>query len=101
MVDFHEMEEKEAKPPVDVDSVPIICTNCDSKLLTVKKVKEAPTTIKIRAKCCFCKDKTFYKEVSGAFYLAAEPNVFLEGVSEEGEAQHFIIETKEKDNVEA
>ena len=98
VVEFNEREPSEQKPSVEVKSISLDCSSCGEKLLTVKKAKEAPTPVKIRALCCFCGDKTFYKEVSGAFYLSAEPNVYLNDVREEAEDQHFLVETKEKND---
>jgi len=100
MVDFFQKEPEEAKPPVDVTSIQLDCSNCGKHLAKVMLVKDAPTSVKIKANCCFCGDSSFLKEVSGAFYMVPSEGVKLEEAPIMGDNNSFVIKTtKELPNV--
>jgi len=99
MVDFFHKEPEEAKPPVDVKSIQLDCSSCGKSLVKVMRVKEAPTSINVRANCCFCGDSSFVQEVSGSFYMIPSEGVQLSEAPSAGDNKNFIIETKELPNV--
>ena len=99
MVDFFQKEPEDPKPPVDVKSIQLDCSNCGKSLVRVMRVKDAPTSVSIKANCCFCGDSSFTKEVSGAFYMVPSDGVELQGVPSSGDNKRFVIETKETPNV--
>ena len=59
------------------------------------KKQHAPTSVTVKANCCFCGDSSFTKEVSGAFYMVPSEGVQLVGAMDTGDSKRFIIETKE------
>ena len=93
MVEFFQKEPEDPKPPVDITSIELDCSNCGKSLAKVMRVNNAPTTVKIKANCCFCGDSSFIKEVSGAFYMVPSEGVKLEGVPAASSNNNFIIET--------
>ena len=94
MVDFFNKEpEEDLKPPVDVTSIQLDCSSCGKNLAKVMRVNDAPTSVKIKANCCFCGDSSFLKEVSGAFYMVPSEGVKLKGVPAASDNNNFIIET--------
>lgn len=96
MVDFFHKEPEDPKPPVDVTSTQLDCSGCGKALAKVMRVNDAPTSVKIKANCCFCGDSSFLKEVSGAFYMVPSEGVRLEGIPAMGDNNNFIIETRKE-----
>jgi len=96
MVDFFHKEPEDPKPPVDVTSIQLDCSNCGKALAKVMRVNGAPTSVKIKANCCFCGDSSFLKEVSGSFYMLPSEGVRLEEIPAMGDNNSFIIETRKE-----
>ena len=93
MVDFIQKEPEDPKDPVDVTSIQLDCSSCGRNLAKVMRANNTPTTVKIKANCCFCGDSSFLKEVSGAFYMVPSEGVKLKGVPAASSNNNFTIET--------
>ena len=97
MVDFFHKEPEDPKPPVDVTSIQLDCSSCGKNLAKVMRVNNAPTSVKIKANCCFCGDSSFLKEVSGAFYMVPSEGVKLGGAPATDDNNSFVIETTKEE----
>jgi len=73
---IYEKEEKEKLQPVleDGGSATLQCSNCDKKLVEIwrtrpnEKLNDKAVIWKLRAKCCYCGDKSYPIEFQGGFH---------------------------------
>lgn len=72
-MEFFEKEKSHKEntdPPPELVSTDFDCINCGRLLLKTLRAKVIDHTTKVRAYCSECKEFSFAKEVSGAFYVA-------------------------------
>ena len=98
MVEFFEKDPAESKDPINAEPLQLDCSSCGAALMKVMKKQEAPTSITIKANCCFCGDSSFSQQVSGAFYMVPSNGVQLVGAVDMGNPKNFVIDTKEAEN---
>jgi hypothetical protein len=69
-----EPEKKLSSSYEDGGEILFCCSNCDEKLVVLwitrpnEKLDKKPLKWKMRAKCCYCGDYSFVKEVVGGFH---------------------------------
>lgn len=75
--EFTEDDEKEAIGLVDGGVTHLECSNCGRGLINIWRTQPSaidprtgkPFVWKMKAKCCFCGDHSYVKEIKGKFYL--------------------------------
>lgn len=82
-----------------MNSLNLECSNCAEHLLDLNIDNTVKTTFSLIAKCPFCNDKSFKKEINGTFsYLPAmnkktkKPNTIIKDITYESDCVIILLE---------
>jgi hypothetical protein len=84
-------------PIKDNGHIILTCSNCGKNLVDVWSTHaDIPVVTKLIARCCFCEDQSFPKEINGVFHVGAANGVSI--TSTKFESESFIIITNQSEN---